>query len=75
MCRKYTLAKFANFLIIVSRAKIVGSKMVTISARNTIIEKFTNFSQGYIFRIFQHFATKFWNLTTFERFFPGISFN
>ncbi len=37
MCGKYSLAKFANFLIIVLRAKIVttfGSKMVTISARN-----------------------------------------
>ena len=30
-------------------------------------------SQGYIFRIFQDFATKFLNFTTFERFFPGIT--
>ncbi len=28
--------------------------------------------EGYIFRILQHFATKFWNFTTFESFFPGI---
>ena len=34
--------------------------MVSISAPNT------STSQGYIFRIFQHFATKFWNFTTFE---------
>ena len=28
----------------------------------------------YIFRILQHFATKVWNFTIFEMFFPGISF-
>ena len=31
-------------------------------------------SQGYIFRILQHCVTKFWNFTTFKRFFPGICF-
>ncbi len=41
MCGKYSLTKFANFLIIVLSVEIVttfGSEMVTISARNTIIE-------------------------------------
>ncbi len=33
-----------------------------------------NFRISYTFRILQHFATKFWNFTSFERFFPGISF-
>ncbi len=31
-------------------------------------------SQSYIFRILQDFATKSWNFTTFQRFFPGIWF-
>ena len=62
MCGKYSLTKFANFLIIVLRAEIAttfGSKMVTISVRNTIIRKPANFAR-FIFRILQHFATKFW---------------
>ena len=37
------------------------------------MRKFANFTRLY-FRIFQHFATKFWNFTTFKRFFQGISF-
>ncbi len=52
MCGKYSLTKFANFLIIVLRAEIVttfGSKMVTVSSRNTITRKFANFAR-YIFR-------------------------
>ncbi len=76
MCGKYNLTKFAIFLIIVLRAEFVttfGSEMVTISARNTIIINLRT-SQGYIFRILQHFATKFWNFTTFERLFSRISF-
>ena len=38
-------------------------------------EKFANLARlyGYIFRILQHFATKFWNFTNVERFFAGIS--
>ena len=50
MCGKYSLTKFANFLIIVLRAKIVttfGSKMITISARSTIIRRFANFARLY----------------------------
>jgi hypothetical protein len=31
-------------------------------------------SQGYIFRILQHFATKFYNFTNFNKFFTGIYF-
>ena len=48
MCEKYSVAKFANFLIIVLREEIVStfdSKTVTISARNTIIKKFANFAR------------------------------
>ncbi len=72
MCGKYSLTKFANFLIIVLRAEIAttfGSKMVTISARNTIIRKFANFASLY----FPYFTT-FWNFTSFEKFFPEILF-
>ncbi len=36
--------------------------------------KFANFARLYYFRILQHFATKFWNFTTFKMFFQGISF-
>ena len=46
--------------------------MVTISTRNTKIQKICDFAKLY-FPI-QHFATKFRNFTTFERFFPGIWF-
>jgi hypothetical protein len=31
-------------------------------------------SQGYIFRILQHFVTKFCNFTNFNNFFTGIYF-
>ena len=31
-------------------------------------------SQGYIFRILQHFATKLCSFSNFDNFFPGISF-
>ena len=51
MYGRYSITKFANFLIIVLRAEIVttfGSKMVTISARNTIIIKFANFVMLYL---------------------------
>ncbi len=48
MCGKYSLTKFANFLIIVLRAEIV-TKLIT---------KFANFAWLY-FRILQHFANKF----------------
>ena len=38
MCGKYSLTKFANFLIIVEQiVTTFGSKMVTISTRNTKI--------------------------------------
>ena len=63
MCGKYSLTEFANFLIIVLRAEIVatfGSKMETISPRNTIMRKFANFVRlQYIFHTLQHFSTKF----------------
>ena len=63
-CGRYSITKFVNFLVILLRAEIVTtfeSKMVTIYARNTIMRKFVNFVR-HIFYIFQHFATKFWNL-------------
>jgi hypothetical protein len=41
--------------------RTVGSKVVHFSARNSKILKIC--SQGYIFRILQHFATKFGNCT------------
>ena len=50
MCGKYSLTKFANFLIIVLRAEIATtfvSKMVAISARNIIMRKFANFVRLY----------------------------
>ena len=55
MCGKYSLPEFANFLIVL-RAEIAttfGSKMVTISARDTIIRKFANFARLY----FPYFTT------------------
>ena len=86
MCGRYSLTKFANFLIIVLRAEEIvitfGSKMVTISARNTIMRKFANFVRLYLANFvrlyFQHNTTffnffKFWNFATFKRFFPGMS--
>ncbi len=50
---------------------ICHSKMVAISTRNTKKHrKFANFVRLY----FPYFANKFWNFTTFKRFFLGISF-
>ncbi len=66
MCGKYSLTKFANFLIIVLRAEIVttfGSKMVTISARNTIIRTlFANFARLHFpyFKTFGHQILQFY---------------
>ena len=41
-----------------------------------VIEMYTNLptSQGYIFRILQHFATKLCSFSNFDNFFPKISF-
>jgi hypothetical protein len=48
-CRKYSLPKFANFVYI----------CIAIFACNTKVYKLNlQILQGYIFRIFQHFATK-----------------
>ena len=58
MCGRYSLTKFANFLTIVLRAKIVTifePRVVTISARNTIMRKFANFVRLY----FPHITTFF----------------
>ena len=74
-CGRYSLTKFANFLIIVLRAEIATifePKVVTISARNTIMRKFANFVRLYFPHI-TTFSSKFWNTTTFERFFRFFS--
>jgi hypothetical protein len=76
MCRRYSLTKFANFLIIVLRAEIATTfepNVVAISTRNIIMRKFENFVRLYFPHI-TAFSTKFWNFTTFERFFSEISF-
>ncbi len=72
---KYRLTKFANFLTVLC-AKIVTifePKVVTISVRNTIMKKFANFVRLYLPHITTFF--KFWNFTTFKKFFPEISFS
>jgi hypothetical protein len=61
----------------VLRAEIVTifeTKMVTISARNTNYTENMQTSQGYIFCILQHFATKFCNFTNFIIFFLTVLF-
>ncbi len=63
MCEKCSLTKIANFLIVlrVEIATIFEPKVVTISARNTIMRKFANFVRLY----FPHITTvfnQFWNL-------------
>ena len=76
MCGKYSLTKFANFLIIVLRAEIAttfDSEMVAISARNTIMRKFAKFVKLY-FPYFTRFRVQILNFATFERFFLGITF-
>ena len=51
-----------------------SSKMVTFSARNTnIIIQNLQTLQGYIFRILQHFATKFCNSTNFKILFLAVA--
>ena len=65
LCGKYSLTKFANFLVIVLRAEIVttfGSKMVTISARNTMIRQFANFARLCFpyFTTFRHQILEFY---------------
>ena len=63
---KYSLAKFANFVCISITQRNsyqfrgnLTSKMVTFYIQNL------ETSQGYIFRILQHFATNFCNSTNF----------
>ena len=41
--------------------------------RVEMVTTFGSNAQGYIYRTLQHFATKFWNFTTFEMFFLGTS--
>ncbi len=66
MCRRYSLTKFASFLIIVLRAEIA----LTFLGRKKICKLCkARFSAHY-----NNFSTKLWDFTTFERFFSGISF-
>ena len=62
------------FLLRAEIVTIFEPKMVTISARNTNTENMQT-SQGYIFRILQHFATKFCNFTNFIMFFLTVVFD
>ena len=59
MCGRYSLTKFANFLIIALRVEIVTifvPKVVAISARYTIVRKFANFARLYIPNISTNFG-------------------
>ena len=68
------------FVLICIRAEIVtifGSKMVTISAymKRFIHIRNVQTSEGYTFRILQHFVlTRFCNFTNFNKFFTEIYF-
>ena len=58
----------------VLRAEIcttIGVKVVQISARNTKNIQNWQILPGYIFRIIQHFATKFCNFTIFDMIFSA----
>ena len=50
----------------------VMSRMVKTSARNTQVYKISKTSQGYIFTISQHFATKLGNSTNFNTLFLAV---
>ena len=63
---------FYTIVLRVEIATIFQPKVVAISAHNTIMRKFANFVRLY-FPQLQHFSTKFWDFTTFKRFFPEIS--
>ncbi len=70
------LQSLQTVVLRVEIATNLGSKMVAICTRNTNekqYSQFANFARLY-FPYLQHLATKFCNFTTFERFFPGISF-
>jgi hypothetical protein len=60
------------FVLRVEIVTIFEPKMVTISARNTIIYKIR---KGYIFQALQHFATKFCKFTNFIMFFLAVMFD
>ncbi len=57
MCGRYSLTKFANFLIVLRTeiATIFEPKVVAISARKTITRKFANFVRLYFPHITTHF--------------------
>jgi hypothetical protein len=54
---------YVNFVFRTEIVTIFGSNMQNMQT-----------SQGYIFRILQHFVTKFCNFTNFNKFFTGIYF-
>lgn len=49
-----------------------GSNVVGFSARNTSIYNDLQSLLSYVFRIFQHFATKLFTCTNFEMLFPAV---
>ena len=76
MCGKYNLTKFANFLIVL-RAEIVttfGSKMVTISARNTKTEKICELREAIFSLFYNILRLNFGILLLLERFFREFRF-
>jgi hypothetical protein len=72
-CRKYSPAKFSNFVLIciTQNAPHLGRKWCVFRAKYKLIQNF-QISQGYIFRILQHFATKLCNFTNFNMLFVAV---
>ena len=79
MCERYSLTKFANFLIIVLRAGIVTifePKVVTISVgQNESCNKICKICKAIFSAHYNIFQPNFGILRFFKRFFPGISFS
>ncbi len=71
MCRKYSLTKvckFSDYCMTCGNCYHFRLKNGSnFQAQYKNVENLRT-SQGHIFRILQHLATKFWNFTTFERF-------
>ena len=63
----FSLLRYARKLLPFLRPKVVA-----ISVRNTIMRKFANFVMLNFFHTLQHFSTKFWDFTTFERLFNSF---
>ena len=70
MCGKKSLTKFANYIfyIIVLRAEYIVVILLYYCFPHVIQNR-----KAIFFCILLHFATKFWNFTTFERLLPGFA--